>query len=118
MNVTDSQFDMLSRLLNVASLRHQVIAQNVANVNTPGYRQRDVSFEDTFLRQLDTNDPRGTAAAPRVIEGSGGAERIDGNNVDIDMEIGRLQKNTLLHNAFVQILAGNIATMRSAITGH
>ncbi len=118
MTVTDNQVDLLARLMNVASLRHRVIAQNVANVNTPGYRELDVAFEDAFQKAYAHCDV--TAALQvreRVVEGQGGAERADGNNVDIDQEMGRLNKNTLLYRAFAQIIAGRLATQRSAITG-
>ncbi len=58
MTVTTCQIELLSKLLDVASMRHQVIAQNVANVNTPGYHGLDVSFEDAFARQLRSGDER------------------------------------------------------------
>lgn len=107
---------MLSRMLDAAHLRQRVIAANVANVNTPGYRQMDVTFEDELARRVkDGESPRGVT--PRVVEGRGGKERADGNNVDIDAELGRLNKNSLLSNAWTQILASRLAAMRSAITG-
>jgi flagellar basal-body rod protein FlgB len=118
MNVTDSQFNLLARMLDLASLRHRVIAQNVANVNTPGYHRRDIAFEDAITRQLVHHE--GTSAAkvePKLIEHNDEPERLDGNNIDIDAEMGRLSKNSLLFNAYAQLLAGQIASMRSAITG-
>jgi flagellar basal-body rod protein FlgB len=119
MNVTGGSFDFLARLLDAASLRHQVVAQNMANVNTPGYHALDVSFEDLFARRLAQGGE--TAAADvtgKVVQRAGGVERTDGNNVDVDAELGRLQKNGLLYNAYAQILATRIASMRSAISGH
>lgn len=118
MAVTPSQFELLSKLLDAASVRHRVIAQNVANINTPGYRRLEVSFEDELARRLTSAS--GSAWAdlkPRVREGGGGTERADGNNVDIDREIGELNKNTLLYNAYVQVLTSKLATLRSAVTG-
>ena len=120
MSVTPSQFDLLAQLLDVATLRHRVIAQNVANVNTPGYRRLEVSFEDALARhlsdsgfgQLDLNGIR-----PEIVQASGGIDRQDGNNVDIDSEMGRLQKNTLLFGVYSQVLSAKIAAMRAAITG-
>lgn len=111
---------MLSKLLDVASLRHRVIAQNVANVNTPDYRQQEVVFEDAFARALGREGDAIAAAVgiqPKVIEGTGAAERWDGNNVDIDVEMGQLTKNTLLFRTFAQILTAELATMRTAISG-
>jgi flagellar basal-body rod protein FlgB len=119
MSVTGSQVDLLAKLLDVAGTRHRVIAQNVANANTPNYRQLDVSFEDAFARQLGHGaDAAALAVAPKVVEAVGGRERMDGNNVDIDAEMGRLNKNALLYNAYVQILANQLGMMRSAISGH
>jgi flagellar basal-body rod protein FlgB len=118
MSVTPSQFELLGRLLDAASLRHQVIAQNVANVNTPGYHGLDVAFEEMLEEELKTDGATfGQRQKPRVVEAAGGVAREDGNNVDIDAEMGRLNKNTLLYNVYSQILATKIAAMRSAITG-
>jgi flagellar basal-body rod protein FlgB len=118
MAITPSQFTLLSKLLEGASLRHRVIANNVANVNTPGYRRLEVSFEDQLAQQLHSGRAEALAPVePQVVETAGGPERADGNNIDIDLEMGELNKNTLLYNAYVQILASKMATMKSAITG-
>lgn len=114
--MTPSAFgiDVLSRVLDTASLRHRVIAQNVANVNTPGYHRLEVTFEDELAKELHT--PGGTAAKAKVVEGDG-PERVDGNTVDIDREMGDLTKNGLLYQAATQILASRMASLRSAISG-
>ena len=119
MNVTGGSVDLLAHLLDAASLRHQVVAQNMANVNTPGYHALDVSFEDAFAQRLaEGGETAATGVAGKVVERKGGAEGADGNNVDIDDELSRLQKNALVYNAYAQILATKIAEMRSAISGH
>lgn len=119
MSVTPSQFDLLGGLLDAASLRHDVIAQNVANVNTPGYRRFDVTFEETLSREFLMNDAAaGAKPEARIVPGTSDAVRGDGNNVDIDAEIGRLNKNTMLYGVYSQILATRLAAMRSAIAGH
>jgi flagellar basal-body rod protein FlgB len=118
MNVTGFQVDLLARLLDATSLRHKVIAENVANVNTPGYHQMDVSFEDLLSRSLTSGRmDQALGTKPKVIETKGGTVRPDGNNVDIDKEMGRLTKNTTLYNVYAQILAVQLAQMRSAISG-
>src|SRR5262249_38385895 len=108
----------LGKLLEVASLRHRDIAQNVANVNTPGYRRHDVTFEDAFAKAFTKGDEK-TALKTKAngVEGAGGAERTDGHNVDIDVEMALLNKNSLFYRTVAQILAGEMASMRSAITG-
>lgn len=119
MGVTPSQFELLSGLLDAASLRHQVIAHNVANVNTPGFHGREVSFEEALRREYLLNGPTADRRPePRIVERPGGIAREDGNNVDIDAEMGRLAKNTTLFGVYSQILATRMAAMRSAISGH
>jgi len=118
MDVQTSQIGLLSKLLDVANLRHQVIAHNMANINSPDYHRLDVSFEEAFTKRLGKDAKLDVnAVAPKVLEAGGGPVRGDGNNVDLDAEIGRLGKNAILHNTYAQLLAGNIAMMRSAITG-
>ena len=118
MTIATDNMNLLSRLLSVASLRHDVIAQNVANVNTPGFQTLEVSFEAALQEALSAGSNGNLAAAPsQVILGAGGVEREDGNNVDIDLEISRLQKNTLYFKVYTQLLASELAQFRSAISG-
>lgn len=120
MNVTGSQVDVLARLLDVASMRHSVIAQNVSNINTPGYREQEVSFEDALLRHLQSGESTAKSfqgVNPQVVAGQGGAERTDGNNVDIDQEMAALTKNTLLYRTYAEVLGTQLTQMRLAIAG-
>lgn len=118
MSVTPSQFDLLSKLVDVTQVRHRVLAQNVANVNTPGYRRLDVRFEDSLTEQLSG---KGASAAtpvkPEVVEDQTTPARLDGNNVEIDMEMMRLNKNTLLGNTYLQLLTTKLGMMKRAING-
>jgi len=111
MNPEISGMGSLSRLLQASSLRHRVIAQNVANVNTPGYHRLEVRFNDNLAKAVS-----GDLSAPQVVVADG-PERVDGNTVDIDQEMNDLSKNALLYQAAAQILASRMASMRSAITG-
>jgi flagellar basal-body rod protein FlgB len=114
---TVSGLGVLTQLMDAAALRHRVIAQNVANVNTPGYKRREVLFEADLAKALAANDD--TAAAhvtPQVVLGEG-PERVDGNNVDIDREMNALSKNALLYQAAAQIVASRVASLRAAIAG-
>jgi flagellar basal-body rod protein FlgB len=118
MAVTPSQFDLLSKLVDVTVLRHKVLSQNVANVNTPGYRKLTVSFDEALAEHLDRHGEHGlTDLQPTVVEDDSTPTRLDGNNVDIDAEMMRLNKNTLLNNAYLQIVATKTAMMRNAISG-
>ena len=117
MDVTPSQFGVLRQMMSAAQMRHQVISHNLANVNTPGYHRHDVEFEEHLTRLLQTGDLTSSLDAPRVVEVEGLPERADGNNVDVDQEIGQLNKNSLLYQTWTQILASKVSMMRSAIEG-
>lgn len=108
---------LLTPLLDAATLRHRVIAQNVANVNTPGYRRRAVEFEADLAKALATPDPHAVQRVkPRVVIADG-PERVDGNTVDIDQEMNSLSKNALIYQAAAQIIASRIAALRAAVAG-
>jgi flagellar basal-body rod protein FlgB len=107
------QIDLLARVLDVAGLRHAVIAHNLANVNTPGFRRLEVSFDDEMTRLS-----AGKLGAPKIVESSDGTARGDGNTVDTDVEVGHLNRNSVLTAAATQILALKLGQLRSAITGH
>jgi flagellar basal-body rod protein FlgB len=108
MTATDPTMATLTKLLDVAGLRHRVISQNVANVNTPGYRRREVTFAETL------DKASGGTAKVEVVDGP---ERVDGNTVDIDREMGDLTRNGLLYQAASQLLANRLSSLRSAIAG-
>jgi flagellar basal-body rod protein FlgB len=118
MTVKPAQFDLLQQLLTLSDVRQHVISQNVANVNTPGYQRLDISFEETLSQLLEDGEKGRTAEVEPVIREAGGAAvRADGNNVDIDREMGALNRNALIYQTYAQVLASRLATMRSAITG-
>jgi flagellar basal-body rod protein FlgB len=118
MDAIDSQIGLLASALNAAELRHRVIAHNVANVNTPGFKQLQVAFEEELAQALvQGGRPAAMQVRPAILEAPGAAARGDGNTVDIDAELARLGKNNVLYRAFAQLLAARMATMRSAVTG-
>jgi flagellar basal-body rod protein FlgB len=115
MTVKPSQFDALHRIVTLTDLRHEVISQNLANVNTPGYKRLDVSFEDIAA---SFSSPRGQRdGSASVCEDEGLPVRADENSVDIDKEIAQLGKNEMLQQTIVHVLAKKLGMMQSAITG-
>jgi flagellar basal-body rod protein FlgB len=113
-----SPIELLSRTLQVASVRHRTIAQNIANVNTPEYKRLEVEFEDELARVLREGSARDLGQVkPRIVESDTGAERADGNNVTLEQEMTDLSKNSLLYTASAQFLATRLAMLRSAVSG-
>lgn len=110
------QTELLTKLMEVSEVRHRVISQNLANVNTPGYTRLKVNFEDALSREIMDGNVTGAQVAPEVTEDRQLPARADGNNVDVDLEIGELQRNAMMYQTYSQLLASQFATMRLAIS--
>ena len=110
------QIEQLPRLMDVADLRHRVISQNLANVNTPGYRRMDVEFEKQLAQEMSRPGSSGAApVTPEIVQDDSASMRADGNNVDIDREIGHLGKNAILFQMYSQLLKSQFETMKRAV---
>jgi flagellar basal-body rod protein FlgB len=113
MSITASRNEVLKHILDVSAFRHQVISQNLANLNTPFYQRLEVAFDEY------ATGSGGDGGKPvAVVSDNGGEVRADGNNVSVEQEMGDLNKNTLLFNLTVQLLASRISASRAAIAGH
>lgn len=114
-------FDVTQRALEVglhgAELRQGVIANNIANVNTPGFKRSDVSFGPELAGALRFGDADAVAAVdPTVSVDSGSAMRVDGSNVDIDRESNHLAQTQLHFSALMAVVTKNLSTMSQIIT--
>ncbi|MCH3959221.1 MAG: flagellar basal body rod protein FlgB [Selenomonas sp.] len=132
--INSSNFNYLSRGLEAANLRHEVISNNIANVNTPNFKRSAVNFEALLAKELHLDEDSGRMALVRthdrhlpiampsgsvhgVIEEDGTTTmRVDNNNVDIDSEMAGLAKNQLYYNAMSTQLGGFISRMKNVIT--
>ena len=110
----------LERVLDVSAFRHQVIAANLANVDTPGYRTRDVRpFAGEIEQALAGDEPSLTEQSftPVAHEIRGLLERPDGNNVSVERESLLLAQNQLRFQVAVQFLKAEFHKLSSAING-
>ena len=109
-----STTDLLQKAMSIREERHRVIAGNIANLNTPGYRPVDINFRETLDRALSgravfygaVTHPRHIPIIhkrPAVME-SNVQLRSDRSGVDIDYEMGELTKNTLLYTTYGTLL--------------
>jgi flagellar basal-body rod protein FlgB len=114
----DDTSQILVRLMDAAALRHHVVSQNLANVNTPGYRRLEVSFEEQLAKSWSAApDARGLADAPppTVRPSDELSTRADGNTVNLEREIGDLNRAALLYETYTQVLNGRLSLVRRAI---
>ena len=92
----------LSRALDLTSQRQSLVSQNVANIDTPGYKARDIDFRQELQRALGEDE--GPQAATLVHEVPGLVSRPDGNNVSLDRESLLMAQNQLAFQVDVQLL--------------
>ena len=101
----------LSSALDGLALRQRTIANNIANVNTPGYQAQRVSFEDALAQSVQDGDGRAAASTARSLEPT----RLDGNNVNLDTETVSNIDTVLRYQFAAQAAAGADTRMRAAL---
>ena len=130
----DSMFGSVNALekgLDASSLRNQVISNNIANADTPGFKASSVKFEEYVQQALEDGDSsamNGTQSytdnwtsslddiEPQVVTNSGTTMRMDGNNVDIEYEMNELAKNNIEYYTLLQKVNSEFSQLRTAIT--
>ena len=133
--------DTASRAVRTAlgglQLRQEAIGNNIANVDTPGYKAREVRFEEQLRAELaaprapervrlglvTTNEGhipvpplvRRFETNPMMTVSLDGSLRLDGNTVDVDREMSKLAETQIVYNALGQVQSNRFAHLRTAI---
>lgn len=131
--LNNSSFQRLQSGLDAANLRNTVIANNIANVDTPHYKRSEVSFESFLKQEMNgaglslqgrRTDPRHFVIGPTgripqamVMKDDSSSMNNNDNNVDVDREMSLLAENQLRYNSYVQAVNEQIRMMRTAVEG-
>ena len=109
------------KMMDATALRHEAIASNIANVETPNYKRIDVqaSFADELKRAVSSGDVQTISSlTPSLAQDSNAiAATRDGNTVQLETELMNLNQNTLAHTLETQLVSGTLMRLRMAITG-
>lgn len=127
-----NNLSILEKSLDASLLRNEVIAQNIANVDTPGYKKRTVKFEEYLSAALKGSNFKGFRTQSKHIPVGGDSidsvdikvqqdykelsMRIDGNNVDIEAEMADMAKNSIRYNTMIQSLNAGYKRLKSVIS--
>ncbi len=124
------------RALDASSLQHRVLSDNIANVDTPGFKRSEVLFREKLKKVLDQQRDAATelkasltnskhihfrdeahidSIRPELQLQDKTSLRNDQNNVDIDIEMAKLAQNTVVYQTLVQIVQNQLSGLRSAI---
>lgn len=119
----DKGFKILEGLVQAANIRQKVISSNIANVDTPGYKAKDVKFNNLLSseKKLLTTNPKhvgggnaSTVSSTAKVEDNLSWE--DKNNVELNVEVAKMTENALLHDTAVTILSSKIRMYKNAIS--
>ncbi len=109
------------KMMDATALRHEAIASNIANVETPNYRRIDVptTFADELKSAIATQDVQKISSlTPFITEDSSAiAATRDGNTVQLETELMNLNQNTIAHTLETELASGTLMRLRMAITG-
>ena len=128
--MTDNIFGIHAQMLRLRAARAQVLASNMANAETPGYRARDLNVDDVFSGLLNNQVETLAKTKPEHFSGnddSGAAPRIhyrvqvqpslDGNTVNLERERSAFMQNALMYQAGLQFINGRISGLLTALRG-
>jgi flagellar basal-body rod protein FlgB len=100
----------LERYMDLLSARQKLVASNVANADTPGYKAQDIDFQFEFMSLVNGQEPQ-------TIQAQGLKVKTDGNNVDLDREARLLAENAMRFNVATTLLRNKLKTVQQAIQG-
>jgi len=117
MSKTDSIIALIDAGIKAEGLRQKAIANNVANLETPGYRRIDVKFEEVLAKSLDSSEPVDlNELEPQVYQPKKTPVKSNGNDVSLESEVGAMIKNSLRHKTYVQLLSKRYKQMELAMS--
>ena len=96
-------------------MRHEVLANNLANAETPGFQRSDVDFHTTLAQAIQTGDSNTIENASFQPQQENRALRADGSGVDVDTESANLAKNSLEYDALISVARARIGILKSAM---
>jgi len=113
-----------SKVLDVLAQRHRVIANNIANANTPGYRAKDIEFKDVLSEIVDLRKEQSSPSEfdnelqdleVKEVSDNSGFDNNGINDVDLYGEMAKLSTNTLLYKAYAQLMIMRLKQINLAI---
>jgi len=109
------------KMLDATALRHEAIASNIANVETPNYKRIDIrsSFAEELKTAVASQDINKISSLTPILseDSSAVSATRDGNTVQLETELMNLNQNTMAHTLETQLVSGALMRLRMAITG-
>ena len=123
----NNYINVLEKAADAANSRNEILSNNIANVDTPNYKRKDVSFENYLEQALigpesldnrvaDVNTHLSDFGGMTYTDHSTLSYRLDGNNVDIDTESAYLAENQIRYNALVEQIGQEFSRYKTVLS--
>ena len=116
-NLLDAQFGIHAEALKLRSQRLDIIASNIANAATPGYKARDIDFRAALAQASAAGDDRQHVATNALRYRVPVQASLDGNTVELSTEQTAFAENAVNYRATLSFLSGRIQTIMAALKG-
>ena len=104
----DGVTNQIERYMDLLSARQKLVASNIANIDTPGYKAKDIDFQLEFQSLAQGH-------GPNVIDSPGLVIKSDGNNVSLDREARLLAENAMRFSVAATLMKAQLKAVESAI---
>lgn len=116
MSKTESIVDLIDAGIKAETLRQKAIANNIANLETPGYRRIDVKFEELLAKCLRSSKEFDLSEVEaQIYQPKQTPVKSNGNDVNLEIEVGQMIKNTLRHKTYIRLLSKKYNQIELAI---
>jgi flagellar basal-body rod protein FlgB len=106
MSKTENVENLIDAGIRAETLRQKAIANNIANLETPGYRRIDVRFEELLARCLRSSEEFNLSEIEaEIYQPKQTQVKSNGNDVNFEAEVGQMIKNSLRHKAYIRLLS-------------
>ena len=107
----EKSLGILQHMLDVAAFRNRVLTSNIANADTPGYKAKDISFQEEMNKAVSGNGEQ----EYHVYETATTMPNRDGNTVNLDIEMAKVAENNLLYDAAAQLITMKIRQKKNIL---
>lgn len=124
-SISKATYNLIKKSMDVTVTSNKVIANNIANVNTKGYKRYYVPFDEVLKNNMQepvikTNNAKhisNSSEENQIKRDNSASMREDGNNVDIESEMTSQAANTMMYESLVRLVNGKISATRNVIQG-
>ena len=118
---SQTNYAAMKKMMDATALQHEAISSNLSNIEKPGYKRLDVdsSFSNELRRAIGGNDVEQISSLkPKLsVDATAVANTKDGNTVQLEKELLKMNQNTVAHAVETQLVTGQLLRLRLAITG-